>query len=83
MTKYQVVTPNKMIGFDTHKEAFAHYETQSKPCGVYEVSSQGDKVYAVNVKADIHGDFNEPECFIHLHNKLNKHNYKVGTRCKN
>ena len=80
MSKYLVVTPNKIIGFDKHKEAFAEYETHPKPCGVYEVSQDDTKVYAVNVKADIHGDFSDNECFIHLHNKLNKHNYKVSTK---
>lgn len=79
MPKYLVVTPNKIIGFNVHREAFAEYEIQPKPCGVYEVG-QDDKVYAVNVKADIHGDFSDSECFIHLHNKLNIHNYKVSTR---
>ena len=87
MSKYLVVTPNKIIGCSKYKEAFAEYELQPKPCGVYEVfgiiPSEGlniDLVYAINVKAEFHSNLKSAECFLHLHNKLNKHNYREGTR---
>lgn len=45
MVNYLVVTPNKLIGFETHKEAHSHYMTQSKPCGVYEVSEVDENLH--------------------------------------
>lgn len=91
MPKYLVVTPKKIVQFDSHSDAFNEYETLPKPCGVYEVSGvkQGiitkkqleiTGVYAVNVKAEFHGDYNSSECFIHLHTMLNNNNYKEATR---
>lgn len=78
---YIVVTPKKIVHFNTHSEAFNDYETKPKPCGVYEISEkQNDTVYAVNVKASFHGDFKAEDSFIHLHNILNANNYKEGTR---
>lgn len=80
MIKYLVVQPNTMVGFETHKEAYSYYSNLSKPCGVYEVGVDDNKVFSININADFHGDFKDKECFIHLHNKLNKHNYKVSTK---
>lgn len=81
MTNYLVVQPSTMVGFETHKEAHSYYSNLPKPCGVYEVSKEdNNKVFSTNINADFHGDFKDVDCFIHLHNKLNKHNYKVSTR---
>lgn len=84
MRKYLVVTPNKIVHFDSHKEAFNNYETQPKPCGVYEYSMleglNNTIVFAVNVKAEFHCNTKSPECFLHLQNMLNANNYREGTR---
>lgn len=91
MSKYLVVTPNKIIGYNNHKEAFNYYELQCKPCGVYEVfgmipfkgTEKGlniDVVCAINVKAEFHSNIESPECFLHLQAMLNNNNYKEGTR---
>lgn len=91
MPKYIVVTPSKIVQFDSHKEAYSNYDTLPKPCGVYEVSGikQGlitkkqleiDVVYAVNVNASHFGGIEEQASFLHLRNILNNNNYKEGTR---
>lgn len=91
MSKYLVVTPNKIVQFDNHKEAYSNYETLPKPVGVYEVSGvkQGlitkkqleiDVVYTVNVNASHFGGIEEQDSFLHLHNMLNNNNYKESTR---
>lgn len=91
MTKYLVVTPNKIVHFDNYKEAYSNYETLPKPCGVYELSGikQGlitkkqleiDAVYAVNVKANHFGGIEEQDSFLHLIDMLHNNNYKESTR---
>lgn len=48
MPKYIVVTPSKIVQFDSHKEAYSNYDTLPKPCGVYEVSNRTKDIFNVS-----------------------------------